>query len=250
MAAAIYIADDEELARAKLRRALAARNDVAVIGEADNGETAVREIERLHPEILLLDVQMPGLNGFEVLRSLRHRPKVIFTTAHDHYAIEAFEVHSVDYLLKPYSRERLYRALDRALAETSAPARDLERRLHQLLEAAAGVAAPQRLACQKKNEIYFVSPAEIVWIESADTLTFVHTASDRFRVHRTLDQLERDLQRSGFVRAHRSALVNLEFIRKVGPTAEGGLELTVESLARPLPLSRRRARELRAKLGW
>jgi two-component system LytT family response regulator len=242
-----FIAEDEELARTKLREALLSRADLSLVGEAPNGETAVREIERLRPQLLLLDVQMPGMNGFEVVRALSYTPQVIFTTAYDQYAIKAFEVHSLDYLLKPYSRERLYEAIDRALEIDSHSSPQFAQQIAALLK---DVRAPERLACQKKGEIYFVAPTEVVWFEAVDTLTFVHTAGDRLRINRTLNELETELEPAGFIRAHRAALVNLKFVRKLTPRFNGSYEITVEHCPQPLPLSRRQGQKVKQRFGW
>jgi DNA-binding LytR/AlgR family response regulator len=242
-----FIVEDEELARAKLRSGLARRADVSVIGEAADGETAVRELEKRRPDLVFLDVQMPGMSGFDVLRSLSFTPQVIFTTAFDQYAIKAFELHSVDYLLKPYTEDRLNQAIDRALELQARSAQPSAEQLRTFLER---VQPPDKLACHKRGEIYFIAPDDVVWFESVDTLTMVHTATDKLRINRTLNELERVLEHCGFIRAHRAALVNLKYVRKLTPLFNGSFEITVEHCSQPVSLSRRQAQKVRQRFGW
>jgi two-component system LytT family response regulator len=243
-----FIAEDEELARAKLRAALESRREIALVGEAADGGAALRAIEQLKPRLLLLDVQMPVLDGFEVVRRLTYAPQVIFTTAYDQYAIRAFEVRSIDYLLKPYPKERLYEALDRALEqERLGRAAQTDVRLQRLLRELQG---PPQLACKRRGDIYLVKPQDVIWIESADTITFVHTQTEKLQIGRTLDELEHELAGAGFFRARRAALVNLNYVRKLTPMFNGNYEMTLEHADHPISVSRRRGRELQEKFGW
>jgi len=246
MSVATFIAEDEELARSKLRRALETRRELHIVGEAGDGDTAVRLVNQLRPALLFLDVQMPGRDGFEVVRALDYAPAIIFTTAHDAYALRAFEVHSLDYLLKPYGNTRLQAAVDHALGRL-APTAEMAAQLSALLHT---LRSPDRLACKKREAIHLVRPDEIVWIESADTITFVHTATDKLQINRTLDQLEHDLVGAGFVRTHRAALVNLSFVQRIAPLFNGNFEVHLEHVAQPVPLSRRQARTLKERFPW
>ena len=242
------IVEDEEPARRKLRRALQTRPELQVVGEAADGDTAVQLINELRPALLFLDVQLPGRDGFEVLRALQCAPGIIFTTAHDAFALRAFEVHSVDYLLKPYSTVRLHTAIDHALARL-APQPDRSAQLHALLQALPP-RAPERLACRKREAIVLIRPADIVWLESADTLTFVHTADDKLQINQTLDRLEKSLAGAGFVRTHRAALINLAFVRHIAPLFNGSFEMHLTHVVHPVPLSRRQARLLKERFPW
>ncbi len=269
----VFIADDEPLARRRLRRALAAFPEFSVVGEAGDTAAALAEIERLRPRLLLLDIQMPGGGGLEIARRLSYRPRIIFCTAFDQYALDAFAVHALDYLLKPWTRERLRAALARALelegqapAEADAAWGDSLRRLLETWQ------APRRLACHGPGGVFFLAPDDVVWFEAVDTLTRVHAvaAADdapetraphearpaaparrpRLQIARTLDQLEAELGGLGFFRAHRAALVNLRYLRRVAPLFNGNGELTLEHFPQPVPLSRRRASALREKFPW
>lgn len=249
------VVDDEKPARERVKRLLDAHPDFELAGEAADAEAAVRLIDETRPDLCFLDVQMPEGTGFDVLQRVRHVPHVIFVTAYDRYAVPAFEVRSIDYLLKPVGRERFALALDRAREriDGAGSARRILGELDALRRSAterpAGAAPrPDRLSVRSGAGIRLLDPDEIVWFEADDALVFARTAAGRFLVERTLSELERQLA-GRFFRAHRSRLVNLARIAEIRP-ADAGAYTIVCPGAGTVPLSRRRARLLREIFPW
>lgn len=236
------IVDDEPLARQRIRSLLRSESDIEVIGECANGQDAVAVVRAQRPDLLFLDVQMPHLDGFGVLESLgRPLPVVIFITAHDRYALKAFEVHALDYLLKPFDRERFRKTLDRARAQVQGT--DVNQRLLALLgdvqkSRAAGVdgrKAGDRLAVKSGGRVYFVRFDEIDWIEAAGNYVRLHVGKDSHLLRETMNGLEERLDPDRFLRIHRSTIINLDRIRELQPAFHGdymvflrdGTELTL-----------------------
>lgn len=217
------IADDEPLARERVRELLAERTDVVLAGEARDGEEALRLIEQSAPDLLLLDVQMPGLDGFEVLAELdpAQMPTVVFLTAFDEYAVRAFEVQALDYLVKPFHRARFHEAIDRAVARRDPP-RDVALRMQALR------GPLMRFVVRGTGGIYFVRPADVLWIESSGNYIRLHTASGEHTVRTPIRELEERLDPAMFVRVHRSAIVNLDFIKKLEPYFHGEFVITLK----------------------
>jgi DNA-binding LytR/AlgR family response regulator len=245
----VLVVDDEELARARISELLSGLSGVEIVGEAENGLAAVELVDSLKPDVAILDIQMPGLNGFEVLEAVTHMPLVIFATAYDEYAIKAFEVNSIDYLLKPISRERLAEAVERArsLLE-SKPV--LEKELVRLAGAVRSREV-DRLPVLKGKRIVLVNIDDIVWIGAADELVFVHTVNDRFLINSTMTELESRLNPGVFFRSHRSSIVNLNHVKEIVPWFGGKFKIIVDDTDRTeLTLSRARARSLREILPW
>lgn len=243
------IVDDEAPARERLKRYLAALEGVEVIGEARDGVQAVQMIEAQSPELVLLDIQMPGLDGFGVVEALEDPPAIIFVTAYDQYAIRAFEIHALDYLLKPFSRERLAKAIRRA-QEAHAAGQDLGTQLRPLLE---GLAAEGRylgrLAVRDGESIRLLDADQIDWIGLGDEQVMVHIGDQAYPIRRTLTELEARLDPKRFFRAHRAAIVNLDRVREIIPWLKGSHILRL-STGTQVDLSRAQARALRRRLGW
>jgi len=243
------IVDDELPARERLRRLLAEIEDVEVVGEADDGPKAVQLIEALSPDLVLLDIQMPGLNGFEVIEALGDPPPVIFVTAYDEYAIRAFEVNALDYLLKPFSRGRLAKAVGR-VRESLSEERDVAAQFGPLLESLATEGCYlNRLAVRDGDRIRVIDAEQVDWIDVAHEQVVVHVGDQAYRVRRTLTELQRRLDPARFFRAHRSAVVNLSRITEVIPWFKGSHKLRLSTGAE-IDLSRARARALRELLDW
>ena len=248
------VIDDEKPARDRLKRLLAAHSDFEIVGEAADAEAAVRLIDEAAPDLCFLDVRMPEGTGFDVLERVRHVPHVVFVTAYDRYAVPAFEVKSIDYLLKPVGRERFAEAVDRARERIDAagPARRILDELDGLRRSVGGGAAaaprPDRVSVRRGPRILLLDPDEIVWFEAEDTLVFARTAAGRFLVDRTLSDLERHLD-GRFFRAHRGCLVNLGRITEIRP-ADAGACTIVCAGAGTVVLSRRQARRLREIFPW
>ena len=263
------IVDDEKPARDRLRRFLAEHADVEIAGEASDGASAVRMIETLRPDLVFLDVEMPEANGFEVLKRLTVPvPRVIFATAFDRYAVRAFEVHSVDYLLKPFDRKRLGSALARVREEIgkSLPSEEkLDALIREIRESARSVqhvdpdpipigargAHSERIPGRRGQKISLLAPSEIQWFEAEGELVFARSGANRYIVSRTLTELEAGLDPAQFFRCHRSFIVNLAGIAEIIPEESGNYRIVIRDPARPsIPLSRRQARRLREVFPW
>ena len=216
------IVDDEPLARERLRTLLAAEPDLEVIGECVNGREAVAAVKRQRPDLLFLDIQMPELDGFQTLAQLAAPlPTVIFVTAFDEHAVKAFEVHALDYLLKPFKPARLRSAVARAraqLADKKPGGDDTSRRILALLEERA--AANQylaRIAVRDRDRVRFVKIADIDWIEASGNYLVLHAGKENHVLRETLTSLEGQLSPKEFFRLNRSALVNVDRVRHVAP---------------------------------
>jgi two-component system, LytTR family, response regulator len=235
------VADDEPLARLRLQGLIRGVAWLECAGESADGESAVRMIDALRPELVFLDVEMPGLSGLEVLERIQHRPAVIFTTAFDRYAVTAFEVSALDYLLKPFGEERFREAVERArrALDLEAPPSTLERARGSL---PAG--SLSRLFVRHRGRIVPVAVRDIDRLEAQDDYVMIHTAEGRHLVHLPLNELERRLDAARFVRVHRRHLVNIDRLAALVPFGDGRLELELRDGTRVLA-SRARSRELR-----
>ena len=221
------IVDDEPLARAHLRALVTARGDIEVVGECGDGRSAVEMIRSGAPDLVLLDIQMPELDGIEVVREIgtEAMPAVVFVTAYDEHALAAFELHAFDYILKPVNRDRLTSALDRVVglirADGSEPAR-IGPSLDALLEALRPSRdAVQRLAVKIDGRVVFLRIPDIDWVEAADDQVRIHVGKSVFTHRTTMAHLEERLPATHFLRVHRSALVNVERIREIQPWFQG-----------------------------
>jgi DNA-binding LytR/AlgR family response regulator len=245
----VLIVDDEQPARERLKRLLADIEGVELIGEVEDGGRAVELIEQERPDLVLLDIQMPGLDGFGVIEALEEPPPIVFITAYDEYAIRAFEVNALDYLLKPFSRERLTQAIRRA-QEAQADEQGFASRLAPLLESLSSQGHYlTRLAVRDRNRIRVLDADEVDWIGVENEQTFVHAGSTVYPIRRTLTDLEALLEPACFFRAHRSAIVNLDRVKEIVPWFKGGHRLRLTTGAE-VELSRAQARALRKILGW
>ena len=218
------IVDDEPLARAHLRSLLRERSDVDVVGESGDGRSAIDQIRRLTPELVLLDIQMPELDGLEVIREVgpAKMPAVVFVTAYDEHALAAFEVHAFDYILKPVSRQRFTQAIDRVVGLIRTDAPSTERPLEALIEAMRTErSALDRIAVKADGRVVFIRVGEIDWIEADDDLVRIHTGKVVHAHRSTLTHLEERLPGSKFLRIHRSTLVNVDRIREIQPWFQG-----------------------------
>jgi two-component system LytT family response regulator len=241
----VLIVDDEAPARDKLRRWLAEQPDIALLGDAADGLAAANAIVRLRPDVVFLDIQMPGLSGLEVAAQLEaaHAPLLVFVTAFDEHAIKAFDLNAVDYLLKPYDRDRLQKTL----------ARIRERRGADPTAAAIHTARSQsgsseRLLVPDGEDLQLIDAATIHWLEADDNYVHVRTAQARFILRRTLTDLLAQLGERRFVRIHKSVAVNLAEIKSLSPLFKGDHEVTLRS-GTVLRLSRRYKDELFALMG-
>jgi two-component system LytT family response regulator len=226
------IVDDEPLARRRLRTLLADQPDLEIVGEASNGTAAVRAITEKRPDLLLLDIQMPGKDGFDVLRDIAgsHQPAVVFITAHDEHAIRAFDVEAVDYVLKPVVEERLHAAVRRAVARLGEHRRgDLAEAMTRLLERVDQGRRDGRVAVKTDRGVTFLPAAEIHWVEADGDLVNIHTARGRHVMRTTLAELESRLAMPPFARVHRSAIVNIDCIQEIQPLFKGDYIIVLKS---------------------
>jgi len=248
------IVDDEPLARMRLRRLLAEHPSIDVAGEAGDGEAACRLIAEQAPDLVFLDVQMPGLSGFDVLARLDTRPRVVFVTAHDEFAVRAFEEQALDYLLKPVEPARLARALARLTgAEAAAAAGRIEdERLTRLLDAVERRSTgPRRLAVRRGPKVILVEPASILFCRAEDKYTVLYTADGEHILDRTIEDLEQTLDPSTFLRIHRSVIVNLACVRDLTAVEGGRFVVSLKDApGTTLHASRAGAKLLREKLGF
>ncbi len=206
----VFIAEDEPLARDVLRDAVYAHAGLRLVGEAADGAGALAQIERIRPEIVFMDIQMPEMTGLDVLRRLSFTPAIVFTTAYDQYAVTAFELNAVDYLLKPFTRARFDAAVARLLAEP-APSRDA---MDSALDAAAHKAPGriERILVRDRGQIFPLATREIEYLKADAKYTAIAARGQTFLVRIGISELEAQLDPARFMRIHRSALVNLDFV--------------------------------------
>ena len=220
----VLIVDDEPPARERIRGLLADSRDITVIGECESGIDAVAAIRELAPDLVFLDVQMPGLDGFGVLDALQGErlPALVFVTAYDAYAVRAFEVHALDYLLKPFDRDRFSATLERARNALAG----------NLPESAESIAVPltdgepdrpplRRLLGRREGRLIVLRVPEIDWIESAANYVSLHVGKENYLVRETLQSLEGRLDPDQFIRIHRSTIVNLDRVQEIEPYFHG-----------------------------
>ncbi|HXB25356.1 MAG TPA: LytTR family DNA-binding domain-containing protein [Gemmatimonadaceae bacterium] len=249
----VLLVDDEPLGNASLRGLLTEHDDVEIAGEALGGHAAIRLIRGGRPDLVFLDVQMPEVDGFGVLRAVgpAAMPAVIFVTAYDAFAVRAFDVRAIDYLLKPVAADRFAQALDRARdALTRTRDTDLERRLRALLDDHATATAPAntQLVVRVGRKDVVVPTADVDWIEADDYCAVLHIGGRRHVMRATLASLEAQLDSAAFTRIHRSAIINLRRVREVRRHGIGGLTVVLLD-GTALAVSRNRRAQLMEKLG-
>ncbi|HEU4643606.1 MAG TPA: LytTR family DNA-binding domain-containing protein [Gemmatimonadaceae bacterium] len=264
----VLLVDDEPLVRRGLRAFLAEEPDVTVVGEARDGNEAVDRIRSLRPDIVFLDVQMPERDGFGVLAALapEERPAIVFVTAFDAYAVRAFDVHAVDYLVKPFDEERFRTALARvrerharrsdgesgdAAAAPALRAADLDALLRALRAAPAGGPYLERLLVKERDRTVVLPVDEVDWFEAADNYVRLHTRAGTPLVRETIKTLDAALDPRRFARVHRSAIVRLAQVRALEPLFHGDMAVVLRDGTR-LTLGRRHREEFEARLrrGW
>lgn len=238
------LVDDEQPARDRLRQLLAAHEDVEIVGEADDGLEAAEKITELTPDLILLDIQMPGASGLDVAASLgRPRPAVIFCTAYDQYAVDAFELSATDYLLKPVNRARLAAALDRV--RTASQHRLRDRALDETTRKAG--LSPTRFLARRGARFRVVPSTEVVAFSFVDGITHLTTASEQLSMAPTLAALARRLSPDEFFQVSRSAIIRLDAVREAKPFSDGTGEITLAN-GQTMIVARRRWRALLEKL--
>ena len=246
------VVDDEKLARDRLIGFLGKVPGVEIVGQATNGVEAVASIERDKPDLVFLDVQMPGMDGFEVLKALpQPAPHVVFATAFDDYAIRAFEVEAVDYLLKPFARARVEEAVGRVRArlERGNDGLDVEAVLKRIEEGRKEYL--RQIPVHAGKRILLIAIDEVQWFGVEYRLVYAHTGERAFMTNFTLRELEDRLDPELFFRAHKASLVNMRQVKEIVPWFGGRYKLVMrDQAASEVPVSRAQARALRAKLRW
>jgi len=225
--------DDEELARAMLREMLRSHPEIEIAAECANGFDAVKAIGETAPDILFLDVQMPKLDGFEVLELIDPGPAVIFVTAYDQYAMRAFDAQAVDYLLKPFSTERFERALERARARRG---QSRQTSVH-LAAAARGPERPRRIVVRDGPKVHIIPVERLDYVEAQDDYVALHSGGRSYLKQQPIAALEAMLDPTRFVRIHRSAIVNLERVSRIEPYAKDS-RIAILADGTRLPVSR------------
>ncbi len=255
------IADDEPAAREGMRHLLRRDPEIVVAGECANGREAARAIRSTAPDLVFLDVQMPELDGFAVLREIgvERAPAVVFVTAYDQYALRAFEVHAIDYLLKPFTDDRFRESLERAKQQVrQGRLGELSRKLAALLEtygeSPPGAAGPprrtylERLAVKAHGKVTLLRAAEIEWIDAEGDYVRIHVGKAWHLLRETMKNLELQLDPERFVRIHRSTIVNLEKVKELQPFFRGEYVVVLQN-GTTLKLSRGYRDQLQARLG-
>ena len=252
------VVDDELMARERVMSFLQDEPDVEVVGECSDGEEAVRAIQQHDPDLVFLDVQMPGVDGFGVIEAVGadRMPNVIFVTAYDEYALRAFQVHALDYLLKPFGRDRFQETLRHARSALERQrAGDLGRRLLALVGQQVEKETPSRetskldrLVVKSGGRVFFLRTEEIDWIEAAGNYVRLHMGSESHLFRETMNNIETRLDPGRFVRVHRSRIVNTDRIKELQPSATGEYIVVLQNGTR-LPLSRGYRDKLQEQLG-
>ncbi|MFZ5516602.1 MAG: LytR/AlgR family response regulator transcription factor [Candidatus Zhuqueibacterota bacterium] len=223
------IVDDEELGRSIIREFLMQHPNIEIIAECRDAHEALRAFEKWQPQLLFLDIQMPEINGFELLEMLPEKPRVIFSTAYDQYAIKAFDINAIDYLLKPYDNERFNLAVERALNNLLSEKKsdDAIERLLQSIQ--SGQRYLERLLIKQSGRILILSVHEINLIQALDDYAEINTRNDSYLIQHSLNHLEKRLDPDHFIRVHRSYIVNIDAIRDIVAWSNGRFKLFLKN---------------------
>lgn len=240
------IVDDEQLARELLREYIEQIPELTVIGEASKGKDAVEMIDSMKPDLIFLDVQMPGMTGFEVLDDIEHDPFVIFTTAYDQYAIKAFEKNAVDYLLKPLDQERFKLAIDRAVARMKLEQNNVGELLRSM-KTENRSSYDSHIFVQKSEKLLNLAVEEIMFLEASGDYTILTTKNDQFVSSSGIGKLEEILQPETFIRVHRSTIININFLKEIEKHFNGGMIVKMQT-GKSFPVSRTYAKVIRKKV--
>jgi two-component system LytT family response regulator len=248
----VLVADDEPLARERLRTLLSGEDWLELVAECHDGMQAIEAIPRLQPDLVFLDVQMPGATGFDVISRVgpARMPLVVFVTAFDRYALRAFDVHALDYLLKPFDRERFQQAIARARQQLERRSSgDFERRLLELVQdLKPATNRMERFVIKAGGRVFFVRADEIDWIEAAGNYVKLHVGTDAHLFRETMNALEAQLDPDVFFRIHRSHIVNIERVKELQPWFNGEYVVFLRSGTR-LTLSRGYREKLQDRIG-
>src|SRR5262245_15813618 len=247
----VYLVDDEALALKRLSRLLHATARVDIAGSTTEPQEALAYLSHNNVDAVFLDVQMPGINGFELLTQLPAQPTVIFTTAFDRYALDAFEFNSIDYLLKPIETRQLERALTKLERLYGTPAATEDAELIRTVARELCKKYPDRIASRLGERVVFINTADVTYFYAKDKLTFAATAAKHYIVDGTVSDLESKLDPRSFLRIHRSTLLNLKYVDEISSWFGGGMVVRLKDHKRTeLPVARDRVRELKKRLDF
>lgn len=236
----ILIVDDEQPARKKIRSFLKGQSGIESILEAENGIEAVEKLHQHQPDMVLLDIQMPGMTGFEVIEAIgiENMPVIVFVTAYDRYAIDAFEVQAIDYLLKPFDEERFQRSFNRAVEQIALKKSNLSNLKNLINEVSRETKHLERLIINEGSRYFFVPTSKILYIAAEEKYVKIFTEKDHYLVRNTMNNLEQQLDPAKFKRIHRSYIVNIDFIKEMQPWSHGDYIVILKNETK-LTLSRR-----------
>ncbi len=242
------IIDDEKLARELLIEFLEPYTEIEIVAECSNGKDAVEKINELKPHLIFLDVQMPGMDGFDVLENLSHKPFVIFTTAYDQYAIKAFDKSAIDYLLKPLDEDRFRLAVERASERIKAEDNNVEELITSIKGSLdGGTKYSTHLFVQKSEKLLNLEVKDIIHLEASGDYTVLTTKGDQFLSSSGIGKLEERLDPEVFIRIHRSSIINLNCLKEIEKHFNGGLIVKMEN-GKSFPVSRTYAKQIRKKV--
>lgn len=245
--ATCLIIDDEKLARDLLREYLETMDGIDLLDECSKGSEAVEKINKLKPDLIFLDVQMPGMTGFDVLDEIDHEPYVIFITAYDQYAIKAFEKNAVDYLLKPLDEERFKNAVARALKRKKMEEGDLENLLGSMRQVNHKGSYDSHIFVQKSEKLFNLPVEEIIHLEASGDYTIISTKNDQFVSSSGIGRLEELMNPDIFIRVHRSTIVNVNYMKEIERHFNGGMVVKMQS-GKSFPVSRTYAKQIRKRV--
>lgn len=241
---AAIIADDERLPREKLKQFLEEVPWIRCVGEASDGPQTVEVVNRVRPDLLFLDIRMPGLNGLEVLTRLEHRPTVVFTTAYDEYAVAGFEVRALDYLLKPFGRKRFHETLSRIRESLKPPSGADATSIERGREALDGDRPLRRIFVRARGRIIPIAIVDVIRFEAQDDYVAIHTHHNSYLASLRMNDIEKIVDRDRFLRIHRSHIVNIDRVKSIESHHSGRLLLTMDDGHRVFA-SRARSQQLR-----
>ncbi len=241
------IVDDEPLARKMIKEYLQDFPEMKIVGECKNGKQAVKAINEDKPDLVFLDIRMPGMDGFEVLEHIDLMPQIIFTTAYGDYALKAFEVNAVDYLLKPYDRKRFSKAIKKVFGRDTKSGDDIERILHVLQQSKEPEDYPKRIFVRVGRKIISVQLHDVLWIEADGDYTQLHTNSGTHLCNLSLNALEQRLDLNQFLRVHRSYIIAASSIEQLEADGEGGFVVFLKDKSK-VKVSRTYAAKLRKSI--
>lgn len=240
------IIDDEQLARDLLKEYIENTPEISILGEADKGKDAVELIDKLKPDLIFLDVQMPGMTGFDVLDDIEHDPFVIFTTAYDQYAIKAFEKSAIDYLLKPLDQERFKIAVEKAVSRMKLEQNNVGELLRSM-KTENKTSYDSHIFVQKSEKLLNLPVEEIMFLEASGDYTILTTKSDQFVSSSGIGKLEEILNPETFIRVHRSTIININYLKEIEKHFNGGMIVKMQT-GKSFPVSRTYAKVIRKKV--